>query len=67
MSQITFNSQEEFENAVMEVLSKRLRINLNTFDEFGDHMLELVLNDSISEKEFIGFEYDSVCIEKPYP
>ncbi len=64
MAKITFNSQEEFENAVMEVLNKRLRVNLNTFEEFGDQMLEITLSDRINDKEYFMFEWSTTCIEK---
>lgn len=59
---ITFNSQEEFENAVMAVLDRRLRIKLNTYDDCGGRFLEVVINDHITNKYFTTIDYDNTTI-----
>jgi|JI10StandDraft_1071094.scaffolds.fasta_scaffold47987_7 hypothetical protein len=57
MSQITFNSQEEFEDAVMKVLQERLRIEVT-----GDRTNILVeLYDSERTRGNIAF--DGVVLE----
>lgn len=66
MTQITFNSQEEFENAVMDVLANRLSVRLNTFEEFGDTMLELTLSDKVDKDAQVMFEWDTVTIQSAY-
>ena len=69
MSQITFNSQEEFENAVMDVLANRLSVRLNTFEDFGDTMLELTLSDKVDrvgKDAQVIFEWDAVNIQSAY-
>ena len=66
MTQITFNSQEEFENAVMDVLANRLSVRLNTFEEFGDVMLELTLSDKVGKDEQVRLEWDTVTIQSAY-
>lgn len=48
MTQIVFNSQEEFENAVMEVLEKRLRIKIDA--QYDPERAEIFLVDQYSEK-----------------
>lgn len=51
MTQIVFNSQEEFENAVMEVLEKRLRIRIdNPCAQYDSERAEIFLVDQYSEK-----------------
>lgn len=47
MSQITFNSQEEFEDAVMTVLKKRLDVEVSM--SFGGTVTQVTLYD---DKEF---------------
>lgn len=66
MTQITFNSQEEFENAVMDVLANRLSVRLNTFEEFGDVMLELTLSDKVGKDAQVMLEWDTVTIQSAY-
>lgn len=68
MTQIVFNSQEEFENAVMDVLDKRLQIKLDTYDEYGDRFLEAILSDTkeTTTTTFCVIDYDSVTLGVAY-
>lgn len=47
MAKITFNSQEEFEDAVMAVLDRRLDIDIKSY--FGGTVVQVTLFD---DKEF---------------
>jgi hypothetical protein len=45
---ITFNTQEEFNDAVMKVLERRLRVRLDTRSERTDNVIILSISDSSS-------------------
>ena len=47
---ITFNTQEEFNDAVMEVLERRLRVRLDTRSERTDNIIILSISDKSSHR-----------------
>ena len=61
---ITFNSQEEFEEAVMKVLAKRLRINIHSSYNHGDYIenLEVFLVDQTNESMYYIIDSNNTSI-----
>lgn len=62
MTQIVFNSQEEFEDAVMEVIKSRLSIAINAESQFNSDeiRLEVILGDYTGTMEY--FTSDSASV-----
>lgn len=62
MTQIIFNSQEEFEDAVMEVVRNRLSISVQTETQFdSDYVrLEVLLGDYTGTTDYFTSDATSV-------
>lgn len=62
MTQIIFNSQEEFEDAVMDVIKQRLSIAINAESQFDSDMirLEVTLGDYTGTVDY--FTSDSATV-----
>lgn len=60
---ITFNTQEEFDAAVMEAVEKYLNMRIFLYEDCGFVKLQLNLNSSLTHTDFS--EAEDYCIVNP--